>query len=167
MGQALEFAINNRGGDHGGYGLPARVEMFGGGLETKGKGEQVKSLAIGKIIRDCVPICSFPGLIVTQAMLPDAVSCLLGESWSTDDVNRVGTRVMCQERLFNMREGIKREDDTLPARLLKEPKPDGGPAKGFVVPLEELKDDYYRAMGWDLVTGNPTELVLKELGITP
>jgi len=31
--------------------------------------------------------------------------------------------------------------------------------------LEELKDDYYRAMGWDLSTGNPTHTVLDHLEI--
>ena len=36
----------------------------------------------------------------------------------------------------------------LPARLLQEPKPDG-PTKGYVVPLEELLDDFYQTMGWD------------------
>ena len=72
-------------------------------------------------------------------------------------------RIQCQERLFNMREGLTRKDDTLPARLLNEPKPDV--PKGSVVPLEELKDNYYRAMGWDLLTGNPTDSVLAELEI--
>jgi len=47
---------------------------------------------------------------------------------------------------------------------LKEPKPDG-PTKGAVVPLEELKEEYYRAMNWDLSTGNPTDALLAELGI--
>lgn len=71
---------------------------------------------------------------------------------------------MCQERLFNIREGFSRKDDTLPARLLNEPKPDG-PTKGAVVPLEELKDSFYTAMGYDLSTGNPTPEVLERLGI--
>ncbi len=49
---------------------------------------------------------------------------------------------MCQERLFNMHEGITKKDDTLPARLLDEPKPDE-PIRGEVVPLKELMEDYY------------------------
>jgi aldehyde:ferredoxin oxidoreductase len=63
-----------------------------------------------------------------------------------------------------MREGVTRKDDSLPLRLLKEPKPDGL-TKGAVVPLELLKDDYYRAMGWDLETGNPSDSVLAALEI--
>jgi len=109
-------------------------------------------------------MCTFPGVIVTDAMLPDIVSCLFGDSWTLDDINQAGTRIICQERLFNMREGLTRKDDILPSRLLNEPKPDG-PTKGSVVPLEALKDDYYHAMGWDLDSGNPPDLLLDELEI--
>jgi aldehyde:ferredoxin oxidoreductase len=164
-GQALQFAIDNRGGCHHAYGLPARVEAYDGTrLNIEGKGEFVKKLAIGRIIRDSFIACTFPGLVLTMPILADAVSALFGEPWSVDDLNRIGTRIMCQERLFNMREGITRKDDTLPSRLLNEPKPDG-PTQGAVVPLERLKDDYYQAMGWDLSTGNPTPAVLDELEI--
>jgi len=61
-----------------------------------------------------------------------------------------------------MREGLARKDDTLPERLLKGPKPDGL-TKGVVVPLEELKDNFYRIMGYNLSTGNPTDALSKEL----
>ena len=97
-------------------------------------------------------------------MIAETVSSLFGEPWSMEDLNKVGERIMCQERLFNMREGITRKDDTLPMRLLNEPKPDG-PTKGAVVPLEELKDDFYKAMGYDLSTGNPTDAIVDKLKI--
>ena len=80
------------------------------------------------------------------------------------DIDEVSSRIMCQERLFNMREGITEKDDTLPARLLAEPKPDG-PTKGEVVPLAELKKDFYEAMGYDGATGNPPDELLTKLGI--
>jgi aldehyde:ferredoxin oxidoreductase len=34
-----------------------------------------------------------------------------------------------------------------------------------MVPLKELKTDYYNAMGWDVETGNPPDSLLAELGI--
>ncbi len=165
MGQSLQFAIDNRGGCHHGCGIIVRDELLEGNqLEVESKGEQVKKLAIGRIIRDSLSMCTFPGKIVTDPMLPGIISGLLGGSWTMDDVRKVGVRIMCQERLFNMREGIARKDDTLPERLLSEPKPDG-PNKGIVVPIEKLKDSYYRAMGWDLSTGNPPDSLLAELEI--
>jgi len=165
MGQALQFAISSVGGSHHAYGLPARKEAFDGTrMQVEGKGEYVKDMAISRVIRDSIVMCTFPGMIVTDDMLPDIISCLFGERWTLDDVRQVGVRVMCQERMFNMREGLTRKDDALPYRLLNELKPDG-PTKGTVVPLEKLKDDYYRAMGWDLASGNPPDSLLDELEI--
>ena len=163
-GQALQFAIDTRGGCHHGYGLPARQEIFDKTrLNVAGKGEYVKNAAISRIVRDSLIMCTFP-YFINNAILAETLSSLFGEPWSVDDLKQVGLRIMCQERLFNMREGITRKDDTLPARLLNEPKPDG-PTKGAVVPLEELKDDFYRAMGYELSTGNPPNSLSADLGI--
>ncbi|MFC1967886.1 aldehyde ferredoxin oxidoreductase family protein [Chloroflexota bacterium] len=163
-GQALQFAIASRGGCHHSYGIPARLETVDGTrLSVEGKGNYVKNIAIGEMVRDSLIVCIFGGLF-NDSRLAEALSALFGEPWSVDDVKKAGVRIMCQERLFNMREGLTRKDDTLPARLLDEPKPDG-PTKGAVVPLEQLKDDWYRAMGYDLATGNPPDSLLAELGI--
>ena len=163
--QAIQFAVSTVGGSHHAFGLPARKEAFDGTrMEIEGKGETVKSAATGRIIRDSTIMCTFPGLLVTDALLPDILSSLTGESWTADDYKEVGMRIMCLERLFNAREGLTRKDDILPGRLLNEPKPDG-PTKGAVVPLEELKDEFYRAMGWDMETGNPPDELLAKLGI--
>jgi aldehyde:ferredoxin oxidoreductase len=132
-------------------------------LEVTGKGEYVKKAAISRMVRDSLIVCTFTP-IYTEEMLVNVLSSLSGEVWSASDINEAGLRIMCQERLFNMREGITEKDDTLPARLLAEPKPDG-PTKGEVVPLEELKKDYYKAVGYDLSTGNPPDALLDKLGI--
>ena len=150
------------GGSHHAYGLPAWVEGFDGTrMEVAGKGELVKKEATSRIIRDSIPICTFSSWIIDFELVSEIVSALLAKDYPIDELNRVGMRVMCVERLFNMREGFTRKNDVLPARLLKEPKPDG-PITGVVVPLEELKDDYYRAMGWDLLTGSPSDSLLTE-----
>lgn len=163
-GQALQFAIDNRGGCHHGYGLPARMEVSDNTrLDVAGKGEYVKQAAISRIVRDSMIVCTFAPFY-HEKMIADALSSMFGESWSIEDLEEAGVRIMCQERLFNMREGITEKDDTLPARLLEEPKPDG-PTKGAVVPLKELKEDYYKAMGYDVSTGNPPDSLLASLGI--
>ncbi|MFC1910742.1 aldehyde ferredoxin oxidoreductase family protein [Chloroflexota bacterium] len=171
-GQALQFAISTRGGCHHAYGLPARSEISDGSrLNVQGKGESVKHAAIGRIVRDSMIICTFltqgpPSMqVISDGLLAGVLSSVDNEPWSVDELKQAGVRIMCQERLFNMREGLTRQDDSLPDRLLKEPKPDG-PTKGVVVPLEELKDDFYRAMGYDLATGNPPDSLLNQLGIT-
>jgi aldehyde:ferredoxin oxidoreductase len=61
---------------------------------------------------------------------------------------------------------LTRKDDALPERFLTEPYPDG-PAKGEVVRLEQMIDEYYGFRGWDRATGFPTPEKLVELHLTP
>ena len=164
-GQALQFAIDNRGGCHHAYGLPARQEIFDGTrLDIEGKGEYVRNIAAKQMVCDSVIVCAFTRPVFSEEIFAHTLSSLFGESWSIDDLKEASIRIMCQERLFNMREGITRKDDTLPERLLNEPKPDG-PTQGATAPLEKLKDDFYRSMGYDLTTGNPPDSLLSRLGI--
>jgi aldehyde:ferredoxin oxidoreductase len=165
-GQALQFAIDNRGGCHHGYGLLALSESTDGShCDVEGKGNQVRAQAIERILCDSLVFCTFPGCqILTLEVMKQALSSVFGRCISIDELDQVGERIMCQERLFNMREGISRKDDLLPKRLLTEPK-SGGVTKGCVVPLEMLKDEYYEAMDWDLSTGNPSDAGLDKLGI--
>ena len=70
-------------------------------------------------------------------------------------------------RAFCIREGVTREDDVLPERLMSTPLP-GGSAEGMVhdqETLELMKDAYYDFRGWDRVTGIPTEDKLRELDL--
>jgi len=57
-----------------------------------------------------------------------------------------------------------RQMDTLPERLLKEGMP-VGPAKGKVVPLAQMLDEYYKLRGFDVKTGTPKPEKLRELGL--
>jgi len=84
-----------------------------------------------------------------------------GFDYSTDDVMKCGDRIWNLERLFNLKAGIKPEEDTLPKRFLEEPLPEG-PQKGAVVKLRELLPEYYKVRGWS-EKGIPTEEKLKEL----
>lgn len=76
---------------------------------------------------------------------------------------RIGERIVNIERLYNLREGFSRKDDTLPKRLLEEPVK-AGPAKGRTVNLEPMLDEYYQFRGWN-EDGVPREKKLKQLGL--
>ena len=79
------------------------------------------------------------------------------------DLELLGERVSTLARLFNTREGLTREQDTLPARNLTQPMT-SGPAEGHTVELDPMMDEYYRLMGWD-IDGRPTPERLSELGL--
>jgi len=63
-----------------------------------------------------------------------------------------------------VREGFRRKDDYFPEKFLKEPIPNG-PSEGQIFEMDILLDDYYRARGWELGTGIPTETKIEELGL--
>jgi aldehyde:ferredoxin oxidoreductase len=164
-GQALQFALNPKGGDHHGFGLPARSEAADGtNRQIAGKGNLLVKDALGRAIADSLVVCVFPRKVMV-ALFPELLTAITGKSHSTQDLEHIGMRILTQERMFNMREGLGRADDTLPQRLLSEPLPDG-PNQGSTVPLEELKDDIYKVLKWDLKTGVPHAELLNDLGIT-
>ncbi|MDO9536013.1 MAG: aldehyde ferredoxin oxidoreductase family protein [Bacillota bacterium] len=165
-GQALQFAINSRGGCHHGYGLPARSPVdLENGRKVVGKGNLVKNLAIDRILYDSAVMCTFPRGVVGIQNLALTVNAITGRNYSEDDIKQVGFRILTLERMFNVREGLRRKDDYLPERLLKEPLPDG-PQRGSVVPMDELLDEGYDAFGWDKNTGIPLEETLASINLT-
>ncbi len=88
--------------------------------------------------------------------------------WPTgpDDLRTAGERINNLKKLFNIREGWKREDDTLPPRALDEKLPTGV-AKGVGLDRESLDmmvQSYYRARGWD-EDGMIPDSKLAELGL--
>ncbi|RLG83774.1 MAG: aldehyde ferredoxin oxidoreductase, partial [Thermoprotei archaeon] len=83
--------------------------------------------------------------------------------YSSKDIEVIGERIWNAERVFNVLSfGDGRQYDTLPKRLLEEPMPEG-PAKGHVVKLSEMLDEYYKVRGW--IDGRPTRAKLEELGL--
>ena len=97
-------------------------------------------------------------------MLARFYNATTGLDISEEDVLRIGERIVNVERAFNVREGLTRKDDTLPERMLKEPMPDGF-AKGQVVDIEPMLDEYYGFRGWNKFTGFPTRDKLLDLGL--
>ena len=94
------------------------------------------------------------------------VRAVTGWDVTAEELERVGERIINLERLFNVREGMRRADDTLPWRVMHEPIPDG-PSAGMHCPPDELRemlDVYYGLRGWD-ADGVPTPARLAALGL--
>ena len=90
----------------------------------------------------------------------------LGWDWSVEELWQTGERLFNLKRLINVAYGIRAGDDTLPVRLLAEPRPDGG-AAGVLPDLPLMMAEYYAARGWDPATGLPTLERLHALGLEP
>jgi aldehyde:ferredoxin oxidoreductase len=114
---------------------------------------------------DTLGACKFMGFCVSSEEWVKLVEHCLGRECNYDYLVKLGERAYNLARIFNVREGITRADDTLPPRLLEEPLPEG-PAAGKVNEnLPAMLDKYYELRGWDKATGKPTPEKLKELGL--
>jgi len=124
----------------------------------------------GKIFHDLTAaidssgMCLFTSFALGAGDYADMLKHGAGFDLDADSLLEAGDRIWTLERLFNLREGLDpARDDTLPARLLKEPIPDG-PAKGKVSRIGEMIPEYYKLRGWD-EKGVPTPSKLAALGI--
>jgi aldehyde:ferredoxin oxidoreductase len=96
----------------------------------------------------------------------ELVSAATGWDTSLWELLKVGERTITMARVFNLREGFGRKDDTLPDRLF-EPL-ENGPLQGKAINRGEFEAAltmYYEAMGWDPKEGVPTRGKLAELNL--
>ena len=90
-----------------------------------------------------------------------------GIEMTPEELGAAGERINTLAKLINVREGLGRNDDTLPWKVMNLPIADDGPVKGSVVTQDELDlmlDDYYQARGWT-VEGVPPKAKLQDLGL--
>jgi aldehyde:ferredoxin oxidoreductase len=148
-------------------------------------------------LADALGICKF-AFTETYAVMPaDLAEGLraLGMEISDDELFTAGERLVTLERMYNVKHGFSRKDDTLPGRNLQEPldvyvePKDINPEKpfegmnlgetvkngkkmkpelvheGLLVDLDPMLNDYYRLGKWNS-NGIPTAERLKELDLT-
>ena len=179
----LAIAIAARGADHA-YGFPVLDEVgfekeirerFGpqylpeiaDRLSPKYKGFMVKECEDYMVVIESVGVCKYGTQIPPVFFYEDiavALRVTCGLKISSKDLRLIGERIVNLNRAFNIRLGITRKDDSLPERLTKVPEP-AGPAKGHIVELDQMLDEYYRCRGWDPKTGKPTYEKLASLGL--
>jgi len=134
--------------------------------DEKGKGKIVKILQDALIIPDILNTCKFfmySGIYIDH--LSELLSAITGWNIGGQELLKIGERVINLQRLFNIREGFRRDDDLLPERMKQKP------AFGFyknedrcaIKDFEGMLDEYYKTRGWDTKTGIPTKEKLLEL----
>jgi aldehyde:ferredoxin oxidoreductase len=147
------------------YGDPPRVDPF----TYEGKVLMTKWFEDLFAAINALGLCTFPAdkLALGPTAYAELISSFLGEEIEPEEFMEVGERIFTLQRLFNIREGVSRKDDTWPDRFFEERLPEG-PARGAVVSrktIERVLDEYYDARGWDRGTGYPTPMTLSKLGI--
>ena len=180
-GFGLGYAVASRGGDH----LRSEPflelnddpaigeEMFGVPeatlrLADKGKGKLISFFEDWNAVIDALEPCKniMQNMeILTFDRASEVIEATTGMRMTPAEVRLVGTRIINIERAFNVREGMRRRDDSLPRRFREEPLTEGA-SSGTVFDQEPMLDEYYTERGWDLKTGVPRRETLEGLGLS-
>jgi aldehyde:ferredoxin oxidoreductase len=147
----------------------AKSAVLGDRLSTEYKGMLVKDMEDIYAVVDALITCKYGTMWPPIFYFDDYAKILppltgIREFGRVKELRVVAERIVNLKRAFNARLGLSRKDDTLPERMLKEPMPDG-PAKGKVVNLEPMLDEYYRERGWDVSTGLQKKATLERFGL--
>lgn len=160
----LAYATATRGGCHR-RAKPVEIpqnrfqyDNFG----YQGNAEMVKKLQDAREPIHCGILCDALLRFCFEADMKDVADMyrmVVGwEDISAQELSTLAERVYTLTRCYNVREGARRKDDTLPPRFLHDPLPDG-PGKGKIMgedTLNRMLDEYYDLRGWDRRTGVPT-----------
>jgi Aldehyde:ferredoxin oxidoreductase len=114
-------------------------------------------------------VCVFPAML--GMFSPTLFAELMAETTGVEELGsveyllQVGERIFNLERLYNLRAGFMRGDDSYPRRMVTEPLANGGTSTGQVIKnLDGMLDEYYAVRGWTRESV-PTRAKLEELGL--
>jgi len=171
----LAYATSPIGGSHM-RGDPAYFELFGipkpmDPLEWKGKARPTQAFQDHSAIIDSAGLCIFftvrnlveKDLEIAPTGILEYMNAVTGADYTLKELSDAGQRIINAERMYLIKAGFTRQDDSLPKRLTEEPMP-AGPAEGHVCHLDEMLDDYYQEREWTS-DGIPTPEKLASLGL--
>jgi aldehyde:ferredoxin oxidoreductase len=95
--------------------------------------------------------------------LADIISAVTGWDFTAAELLKAGKRAVTLRQAFNIREGLRAKDFSLPRRI-GEPAA-SGPLKGQKVDFDAIRQSFFKAMDWDPETGIPSSRCLADLGL--
>lgn len=162
QGKGLEFAAHDPRGKPmwRGVGTP-----IGQATSSRGGGDHISDL---QSWGDSAVVCLFAALRVSaeeyDKFMVAFVKAATGWDYTQEEKDTHFNRVITLRRAYNVLEGVRRKDDTLPERFFAEPIP-SGPEKGKIVNPREFQHQlslYYQDYGWNR-DGIPTKETLLKL----
>lgn len=163
FGMALAYATSDRGACHQRV-WTVRAEMQGGltpryGIE--GRAAFVKENQDERACCFSLVLCDFAPFGVSTFV--ELLNAATGYGYTDEEYMKAGERIWNLTKLFNLRCGATRKDETLPPRIMDEPL-EKEEARIGRKNFEKMLDEYYTLRGWDR-EGVPTKDKVKELGL--
>lgn len=164
QGMGVAYATCNRGACHLRAWTPGPESSDMDPHTPDGKSEWVVTEQDRTTSHDNTGICLFvAGAGGPMEKIAPCVAAATGQPYTMDEVLKIGERTWNIERMWNLRAGLTKADDSLPKRLLNEPHTEG-PSAGVTVKLDVMLPIYYESRGWD-PEGVPSPEKLTELGL--
>ena len=134
-------------------------------FDQGGKGEIVAKTQDFGCLLDSITVCLFLSLHqwVQPSHYVDLLNHAVGWDMDKEELLLIGERIFNLKRMFSVRRGISRKDDTLPPRILTHRLTEGG-TKGNLPFLGLMLSEYYSARGWS-EEGIPNREKLIQLGL--
>jgi aldehyde:ferredoxin oxidoreductase len=120
-------------------------------LSLEGKAQLLAEVQNRLAGLDTLITCDFARYAIDDATYLNLLAAASGWRLSLDDLYQMGERIWNLTRVFNLRAGMTKADEDLPARFKEEPLPEG-PAAGHLFTDEDIQRllaDYYATRGWD------------------
>ncbi len=145
----LAYAINDRGACH------LRATVYKAELsgiippeQIEGKAEVVIDFEDRHTLFDSLILCRFFRDLYPWEKIALLINAATGMELDKKGLQKLALDITNKAREFNLREGMTKEDDTLPKRFFEEKLEDSGK----VLPKSEfdkMLSDYYKLKGWD------------------
>ena len=172
---AINYATANRGGCH----LETLSFMYERGMPfaelgytdeerdptgNEGKAKICRDFQDYQSIYNSVGLCKYLSVgRVGPQTISTWINLATGWSLSKEDLMKIGERTFNLKRMYNVKLGMTKRDDTLAERMLKEPTASGKHA-GVVPDLEKMLEEYYQLRNWSY-NGNPEPGKLQQLDL--
>jgi aldehyde:ferredoxin oxidoreductase len=148
-GMGLAYATSDRGACH------LRATVYKAELsgiippdQIEGKAELLIDWEDRHILFDTLILCRFFRDLYPWEVLSLLVNATTGMELDKEQLGTIAANIINKTREFNLREGMKREDDTLPKRFFEEKLEDSGKVL-LKSDFQKMISDYYRLRGWD------------------
>ena len=141
-------------------GLPLQMERY----DPTGKGRSHSLVTAWQHLINTTGLCIFAGDGLNFSLL-EMMKGVTGWNLDHEELIKTGKRISTLLHAFNLREGFKPADFTMPPRPYGSPPFKAGSLKGITVDVENLKRQYYEAMGFDPATGEIRKDRIEELGL--
>lgn len=112
---------------------------------------------------DCLGSCRIASPNLQLQM--ECLNSVTGWELSLDDAYIIGRRVINQLRVFNLRHGLKIENEQPSKRYGSVPVDGPNAGKSIMEKWGHMVKNYYTLMGWDPITGEPLPETLEKLGL--